>query len=103
MTKARRGQPASFTSAQNEALRAALAEVHGRKNISQAKLGEILGCNQQNAGRLLKSAGFSYVSATRLVRFLGYAGVDTFFRAKNVLLPDEALASRGPNRTGTHG
>lgn len=94
MSSPRRGQPSAFTAEQNEALRSELAEVHARKSLTQAKLGEILGVNQQNAGRLLRSAGFSYVSATRLVRFLGYAGVDTFFRAKGVRLPESVESDR---------
>lgn len=79
---------AVFTKEQNEALRTALADVRDRKKLPQSKVGEILGCNQQNACRLLRSAGFSYTTATRLVRFLGFASVDTFFRSRGVSLPD---------------
>ncbi len=91
-----RGHPEVFTEQQNAELRGALAELKSKRNYSQTAVGEILGVGQQAAGRLLKSdaAGFSYATATRLVRFLGYAGVDTFFRAKGVALPSEPPQAR---------
>lgn len=84
----KRGKPDAFTAEQNDALRAALADLQERKSMTQAKLGGVLGVNQQNAGRLVRAGGFSYASATRLVRFLGFAGVDTFFRSRDVVSPD---------------
>jgi transcriptional regulator with XRE-family HTH domain len=60
-----------------------------RRHYSQRALGEMIGVGQQTAGLLLnnEAAGFSYFSATRLARLCGYAGVDTFFRARGVELP----------------
>lgn len=82
-----------FTPEQNKALRGALIIARDERGVSQAKLGEIIGCNQQNAGRLLRDGGFSYGSATRLARFLGYAGVDAFFVKMGVALPSLHRAS----------
>jgi transcriptional regulator with XRE-family HTH domain len=86
-----RGKRSVFSSAQNEVLRAALLELKKRKGLSQTELGELLGVKQQNAGRLLRedATGFSYDSATRLVRKLGFSGVDSFFKAKKVALPSQ--------------
>lgn len=86
-----------FTDAQNSALREALVDLHKKRNLSQTALGAILGIKQQNAGRLLKEDddnGFSYESGTRLVRYLGFAGVDTFFRSRGVSLPSEPPQAR---------
>lgn len=87
-----RGFPKAFSDAQNQALRLGLRELRKKRDCSQVALGQTLGVVQQAIGRLLKSneAGFSYETATRLVRALGYASVDTFFRAKNVATPSEA-------------
>lgn len=88
-----RGHPEAFTADQNAELRAALRELQRQHSYSQAALGAVLGVAQQTAGRLLRldAAGFSYGSATRLVRACGFGGVDSFFRARGV-----ALASSPP-------
>ena len=86
-----RGFPRVFSEAQNRALHRALRDFRG-KGLSQKKLGDRLGgLTQQAVGRLLSSdeTGFAYDTATRLVRALGYASVDTFFRAKGVASPSE--------------
>lgn len=86
-----------FTDEQNAELRSALRDVKRRRHYSQQALGQLLGIEQQNVGRLLNSEaeGFSYKSATRLCRLAGYAGVDTFFRAKGVALAAEPQAEAG--------
>lgn len=83
-----------FVSRQNRALRAALREVKRTRKLSQVALGDLLGTTQQNIGRLLTStvAGFSYDSATRLVRALGYEGVDAFFQSKGISVPADIAA-----------
>lgn len=80
-----------FTDGQNAALHVVLRDLQQRRHYSGVALAQLLGIEQQNASRLLKSAdeGFSYRSATRLVRLAGFAGVDTFFRARGVALPEE--------------
>ena len=85
-----------FGDAQNAALREALGELKNRKDLSQTALGKILGIKQQNVGRLLNSStdGFSYATATSLVRALGYASPDTFFRAKGVATANEFPEAR---------
>jgi hypothetical protein len=100
-----RGHPEVFTTDQNAELRAALRELQRQHNHSQAALGALLGIAQQTAGRLLRldAAGFSYASATRLVRACGFGGVDSFFRARGVALassppPAMARAPRAPKR-----
>lgn len=100
------GRSEDFTPRQNEALRDALRDLRDRQGHSQATLGKLLSIKQQSAGRLLAgSGGFSYASATQLVRALGYAGVDSFFRARGVALaePVTERRARRPARTGTSG
>lgn len=86
-----RGAPRAFSDAQNRALRAGLNELHENRGGSQKALGDEIGLTQQAIQRLLKSrdAGFSYETATRVVRALKFASVDTFFRAKGVATPSE--------------
>lgn len=86
-----RGQPRAFTDRQNAALHAALAELQKKRALSQKALGTLLGIGQQSAGRLERSeaAGFSNGTAGALVRALGYASVETFFRARGVLTSSE--------------
>lgn len=86
-----------FTDEQNDALRVALRDVRRRRHYSQQALGQLLGIEQQNVGRLLNSEaeGFSYKSATRLCRLTGFAGVDSFFKAKGVALAIEPQAKAG--------
>lgn len=86
----KKGHPDVFTAPQNRTLRAELRKLQARRHYSQTALANILGIAQQNAGRLLASeeSGFSYQSATRLARALGYRGVDELFRDKRVELPD---------------
>lgn len=86
-----RGQPTTFNAKQNAALHAALRELQEKRRRSQRELGELLGIGQQSAGYLERhpSAGFSHRTATNLVRAIGYASVDTFFRAKGVATPSE--------------
>lgn len=62
---------------------------------SHAAAGEALGILQQNVSRLLgdERAGFSYSTATRLVRLAGFDGVDAFFAEKGVLETETARAS----------
>lgn len=92
---------AVFTPRQNKALRTALRRLKQTKKLSQLGLGRLLGIAQQNAGRLLtlETAGFSYDTATRLVRESGFDGVDAFFAVKGVAQPgradDEGLAATG--------
>lgn len=90
----RAGHPAVFTAAQNAALRKSLRDVQMRGSLSQADLGRIIGTTQQVASRLLnnESAGFSYATATRLVKHLRFAGVDSFFRSR--VEPDETAPQR---------
>lgn len=82
------GQPRHFTDEQNRVLREALILLRKKKSLSQSKLGEELGVGQQAAGRLERSsdAGFSSATASRLVKALGYASPESFFRAKGVAL-----------------
>lgn len=82
----RKTQRTVFGGPQNRALRVALRGVKRSRKLSQAALGELLGTTQQNIGRLLTSAlgGFSYETATLLVRELGFDGVDAFFAEKRV-------------------
>lgn len=86
MAKHRVARASVFTPRQNRALRAALRTLRQQRDLSQMGLGRLLGIAQQNAGRLLTvdDAGFSYDTATRLVRELGFAGVDTFFASKGI-------------------
>lgn len=80
-----------FGDQQNGALHDGLRELLKKKHRSQTELGELLGISQQSAGRLQRdeSAGFALSTATALVRALGYASVDTFFRAKGVASPSD--------------
>lgn len=91
-----RGHPDVFTSAQNKALRDALREYKTAKGVSQAEIARRLGVGQQAVGRLLTSdtAGFSYVTGTRVARLLDFVGVDTFFRSRGVTLPSEPPHAR---------
>lgn len=81
-----------FSEAQNAALRDALREIRGRRHYSQVALGNVLGIKQQNVSRLLveDAAGFSYESALRLVRLMGFRSVETFFERRAVALPKSA-------------
>lgn len=83
-----------FTDDQNAALRVALREMKEEKSLSQTQIGATLGIKQQNVGRVLNSDvdGFAWSTAVRLVRALGYASPETFFRAKGVALVDEPEA-----------
>lgn len=85
-----------FTDAQNAALREALKDMKARKGLSQAGIGVVLGIKQQNVGRVLNSTtdGFAWATATRLVRALGYASPETFFRAKGVALVEDEPTAR---------
>lgn len=76
---------AVFSPRQNAALREALQNIE-TNYASQAALGEAIGVEQQTAGRLLRDdrAGFSFSTASRLVRLVGFEGVDAFFTAKGV-------------------
>jgi len=86
-----RGFPKAFSTAQNGALRDGLRELVTKRG-SQSAAGGALGFTQQAVNRLLRSddAGFSYESATRLVQVLGYATVDTFFRARGIAMERSA-------------
>lgn len=86
MAKQRAARTSVFTVRQNRALRAALRTLRQQRELSQMGLGRLLGIAQQNAGRLLTvdDAGFSYDTATRLVRELGFDGVDAFFTKKGI-------------------
>lgn len=88
MQKKRRGRSDTFTPEQNAQLRAELTKLWREESLSQEGLGSVLGVGQQAASRLLgrASAGFSYLTATRLVQYLGHSGVDEFFRARGVAL-----------------
>lgn len=92
----RQGHPSAFTSAQNRALRESLRALQADRKLSQAQLGVALGVAQQVAGRLLRrEGGFSYQTATRLVRLLGFAGVDAFFVQRGVGAPTVAATGTG--------
>lgn len=82
MPKPRRARVKGFTAKENRALQDALVTMSS--GLTQARIGEIIGCNQQNAGRLLKHAGFAYGTALRLVRHLGFQGLDSFFATKGL-------------------
>lgn len=92
----KRGHPSVFTSSQNRALRAELKALR-EKYGSQSALGDAIGIEQQNVGRLLgeRDAGFSYATATAVVRLAGFGGVDAFFRSKGVALGGEPQAKAG--------
>lgn len=81
-----------FNDEQNRELRAALQQMKVKRHFSQVALGQILGIAQQNVGRLLDGdeGGFSYESATRLVRRIGFSGVDHFFARRGVALAKSA-------------
>jgi hypothetical protein len=85
MAKRKRGHPTIFSPQQNAALREALTVLRARYE-SQSALGEAIGIEQQNVGRLLNDpgAGFSYATATVVVRLSGFKGVDAFFLKKGV-------------------
>ncbi len=86
-----RGKPDVFNVTQNRALRAALKELR-RQYPTQAALATVLEIKQQNVGRLLaEKGGFAYGTATRLVRLLGFAGVDAFFADRGVTLSPSSL------------
>lgn len=89
MAKRRRGHPTVFSPEQNRALRNALKSL-STSYPSQSALGEALGIEQQNAGRLMKDrrAGFSYSTASSVAQLSGFAGVDAFFSAKGVAQAD---------------
>lgn len=76
---------ADFSGEQNAALRAALVTLGG----TQAEIGQALGIAHQNVGRLQRDdrSGFSYRTASRLVRIIGFEGVDAFFAAKGCPSP----------------
>lgn len=85
MAKQKKGHPKSFTTAQNRALREALASLlksHG----SQPRLAAALGIKQQNVSRLLtdKRSGFSFSTASTVARLLGFSGVDAFFEVSGL-------------------
>lgn len=87
MSRPRRRNQTVFTTAQNRALRGELRRLREGYE-SQAALGDAIGVEQQNAGRLLNdgASGFSYATATAVARLAGFAGVDAFFRSKGVAL-----------------
>lgn len=97
MGKSRRGRghPTVFSDNQNRQLREALISLRP-KFPSQGALGVAIGIGQQSVARLLREegAGFSYETATAVVRLAGYAGVDTFFRARGVATPVELPAAK---------
>jgi hypothetical protein len=74
-----------FSEEQNAALRAALLTLEG----SHADIGRDLGIAHQNVGRLRREdgSGFSYRTASRLVRLVGFEGVDAFFAARGCPVP----------------
>jgi hypothetical protein len=77
-----------FSVDQNRLLRVAMAKL-AETMPSQKALGDALGLAQQNAGRLMRDrrAGFSYATATALVRLLGFGGVDEFFAKRQPSTP----------------
>lgn len=87
-----RGKPQNFTPEQNDALRRALNQYMRENQMSQSEMGKILHIEQQNVGRLMNSLaqGFSYTTATRLVRRMGFIGVDAFFEVRSVALDKKA-------------
>lgn len=97
----KQGHPSVFTPAQNRALRESLRGLQSERNLSQTQIGEALGVAQQVAGRLLRrEGGFSYQTASRLVRLLGFDGVDAFFVQRGVV---GTTPSTAPASTGTEG
>ena len=80
------GKPRVFSDEQLDVLRAGAQRLVAERRLTQADLGALLGVTQTSAGRFLtsRSSGLSYLTATTLVRSLGYHGVDAFFEAHGV-------------------
>jgi len=93
MARRPRGKPQNFTPEQNDALRKALLDWKDQNELTQQQVGEKLHVEQQGVARLLSAkgdGGFSYQTATRAARILGYIGVDAFFEAVGVALDRRA-------------
>lgn len=84
-----RGKPQTFDDPQIEVLAAHCRNWRKKRGLSQAEMGDLLRVGQQAISRIESKRGPSYFTATRLARLFGHRGVDDFFYANGVAVPDE--------------
>lgn len=81
------GKKAAFTDAENEVLRGRLREYRQERGLTQREMGELLGIEQQNIGRLESKArtGLNRTTANALAHLLKYRDVEELLLAEGVL------------------
>lgn len=80
------GKRQVFSDEENNVLRAALRKFRDTNDLTQKQIGELLGIEQQNAGRLLAKgrAGMSRDTANKFARTVGFRDAEHFLLENGV-------------------